>query len=118
VHLLTTGSAVVVAREKADLLLVLPHGVVKVVDDVTTSAAVTPDERDLLDLWRDSCADDDRGSHDSLGASSNASHFARVGRASTGNPPPRWRHMSQTSCRRRRQETSSRSLPAPRLSSS
>lgn len=41
-HLLPTGSAVFVARAKADLLLVLPHGDVKVVEGVTECAALTP----------------------------------------------------------------------------
>lgn len=40
--------------------------------------------------------DNDRGLYNSLGAFADASHFARVCRAYTGQTPTAWRHMSQT----------------------
>lgn len=40
--------------------------------------------------------DNERGSYNSLGAFADASHFARVCRAYTGQTPMTWRHMSQT----------------------
>jgi AraC-like DNA-binding protein len=40
--------------------------------------------------------DNERGGYNSLGAFADASHFARVCRAYTGQTPTYWRHMSQT----------------------
>jgi hypothetical protein len=42
--------------------------------------------------------DNDRGLYNSLGAFADASHFARVCLAYTGQTPTAWRHMSQTFC--------------------
>lgn len=103
--------------------------------DLRRSLAMTPDERDFLDVWREYradaaklptsdrwvqrlclryagqspkrlitlarlaqtlSADTESGLHNSLGFFADASHYSRVCRQSTGQPPSRWRHMSQT----------------------
>jgi hypothetical protein len=103
--------------------------------DLRRSLAMTPDERDFLDLWREHraeaatlptsdrwvqrlclryagqspkrlitlarlaqtlSADNEGGGHNSLGAFADASHYSRVCREYTGQPPTRWRHLSQT----------------------
>jgi hypothetical protein len=50
----------------------------------------------LLHLAQTLSADAESGLHNSLGLFSDASHYARVCRACTRQPPTRWRNMSRT----------------------